>query len=377
VLIPQPDLLIVDDDPANLDVLGAVLRDQRCKVRVALSGSLGIEAARHQPPELMILDVRMPVMDGYETCTRLKADPVLADIPVIFVSALDDPLDKVKAFEVGGSDYLTKPFNAQEVQARVEHHVRLARLQRELAAQSQQMAEANLKLREVSILKANFAALLGHDLLAPLNFIGDLLKTLREERPVDNSALTEADNVFRRASRTVEDMAELYRSDAGQLAMEFTTVDPLMWVQRCALPYQLRAKAQGVEFQMAIPQKLPPIKGDPARLDSVLSNLLENAIKLTPKGGRIRLRAGTQVGEGLESGLRFLHIAVEDAGPGISAEDLPYVFDPFRQRSNVNSTKGIDLGLAVAQRVVAAHGGQILVQSRPKSGSAFTVLLPY
>jgi len=127
-----PDILIVDDTPDNVQLLGGILRDQGYKIRAALSGPLALQAAQHTAPDLVLLDISMPGMDGYEVCARLKRDEMLRNVPVVFISAMNEPVDKVKAFGVGGVDYITKPFNAEEVKARVRTHLRLRALQSEI-----------------------------------------------------------------------------------------------------------------------------------------------------------------------------------------------------------------------------------------------------
>src|SRR5471030_3229705 len=144
----QPaSILIVDDAPANLQVLAGMLKDRGYKVRPVHSGKLALLAARRDPPDLILLDINMPEMNGYEVCQHLKADPDLRGIPVIFISALNENLDKVKAFSMGGVDYLTKPFQMEELHARVETHLKLRRLQIELEETNERLAKANGELR--------------------------------------------------------------------------------------------------------------------------------------------------------------------------------------------------------------------------------------
>src|SRR5438309_3634472 len=140
----QPaSILVVDDTAANLQVLAGMLKDRGYKVRPVPSGKLALLAARKDPPDLILLDINMPEMNGYEVCEHLKADDKLEGIPVIFISALTEPLDKVKAFAIGGVDYLTKPFQMEELHARVETHLKLRRLQVELEAANARLAKAN------------------------------------------------------------------------------------------------------------------------------------------------------------------------------------------------------------------------------------------
>ena len=148
----QPaSILAVDDTPANLQVLAGMLKDRGYKVRPVPSGKLALLAAERDPPDLILLDINMPEMNGYEVCEQLKADEKLKGIPVIFVSALTEQLDKVKAFAIGGVDYITKPFQVEELHARVETHVKLRRLQIELEEINARLAKANGRLEELAV----------------------------------------------------------------------------------------------------------------------------------------------------------------------------------------------------------------------------------
>ncbi|WP_257312655.1 hybrid sensor histidine kinase/response regulator [Geothrix fuzhouensis] len=376
MLVPQGDILIVDDNAANLDLLGAVLREREYRVRAVPSGAMALEAARRHPPELVMLDVNMPGMDGYETCEAFKKEPVLARIPIIFISALDDPLDKVKAFRVGGRDYVTKPFSAEEVLVRVEHQVNLGRLQRELEIQNQNLLDANLKLKEVNTLKTNFTTMLVHDLRSPLTVLGLVLEKLRGGGVVRDDTLGKAEDSCTRIKNLLDEMLEIYRSDTGQIPMEFSEIHPAPWLAALLGQYHLRAASAGVEFQVAIPESLPVLRGDQLKLDRALVNLVDNAFKFTSRGGAVRVEAGIEFGSGVEAGLRFLRLSVIDTGRGIPAGDLPFIFDPFRQTERSDASQGVGLGLAIVQRLVAAHRGQIRAQSQVGFGSNFSILLP-
>ncbi len=145
-----PDVLIVDDSPSNLEVLSRMLRERGYRFRVANGGRRAIASAQAQPPDIVMLDITMPEMDGYEVCELLKKDPRTGEVPVIFISALDDALDKVRAFRVGGADYVSKPFQVEEVLARIDHQLRIARLQEDLARQNRELAAKNERLLELS-----------------------------------------------------------------------------------------------------------------------------------------------------------------------------------------------------------------------------------
>jgi two-component system sensor histidine kinase/response regulator len=376
MLVPPADLLLVDDNPANLDVLSRLLRQHRHRVRMVTSGALGLAAMRMQLPELLLLDVNMPGLDGYETCQAIQLETQLAVVPVIFISALDDPLDKVKAFQVGGRDYITKPFSPEEVLARVEHQVCLRRLQRDLERQNEALLDANLKLKEIQVIKANFTAMLVHDLRSPLTSVGLVLELMKAGSPVGAPVILQAEQSFARVAGLLDEMLELHRSEHAELPLKTHPFEPSPWLARIGALFAVRAEAAGIQFQQNVPPGLPAVQGDLGKLERVLHNLLDNALKFTPRGGAIRLEAGLEHGCGVEAGLRFLRIAVIDTGRGIPAEELPFIFDPFRQVERRDAQKGFGLGLAIIQRLVAAHRGQIRAQSQVGFGSSFTVQLP-
>ncbi len=176
-----PNILVVDDTPANLELLSGMLKGRGYKVRAAVSGKLALQAARNDPPDLILLDINMPEMNGYEVCAELKSDDKLKDIPVIFLSALTETMDKVKAFGIGGVDYITKPFQFEEVEARVETHLELRR-------QKSRLQESYNELGELKKLRDNLVNLLIHDLRPPLTSICDQLELVKEKERTAMSA---------------------------------------------------------------------------------------------------------------------------------------------------------------------------------------------
>jgi diguanylate cyclase (GGDEF)-like protein len=182
---PKGDILIVDDNPINLDLLSGMLLDRGYRVRVATNGRRALSAARSAIPDLVMLDINMPEMDGYEVCRQIKLDEQTRDIPVIFISALDNALDKVKAFQTGGADYVTKPFQFEEVLARIEIQLKISRLQREMERKNEELEQSNLQLE-----RAN-------RMLRALSYL-DGLTGIANRRHFEESL----DQEWRRASRT-------------------------------------------------------------------------------------------------------------------------------------------------------------------------------
>lgn len=171
----QSEVLIVDDTTADLELLSGLLRERGCAVRAAVNGELALQAVRNSPPDLILLDVRMPGLNGFQVCAELKADDALKEIPVIFLSALGETIDKVQAFYSGGADYITKPFQIEEVEARVE-------TQLELRRRSRRLQQAFGKLKESEARRDELAHLLAHDLRSALRGLGDSLEAVRSDK---------------------------------------------------------------------------------------------------------------------------------------------------------------------------------------------------
>jgi two-component system, sensor histidine kinase and response regulator len=368
------NVLLVDDQPANLEVLSKVLSDQGYRVRAVTSGARALESAKLLPPECILLDVAMPEMDGFATCRALRAVPELEAVPVIFITAFDDTEHKVQAFRAGGRDYVAKPFQAEEVLARVETQVHVGRMERELREHNVRLTQANAQLEQLNAMRARLSAMLVHDLKSPLTVIGTALSGEVEHDP---ELLMHARGSYDKILRLVQELLELYRSQHLSSEIEKKPIDLYDLAEAALSAARHPARQRGVELVMQQLSSMPPIMGDPEKLDRVLANLLENAIKYTPTGGSVSLRLGTERGTGVEEGVTFAMLSVVDTGPGIPPEDLPYIFDPYRQRDTQKSERGsVGLGLSIVRRLVANHSGQVHVHSRVGVGSEFRVLLP-
>lgn len=377
-LIPDPvaTILIADDQPMNLSVLSGMLQERGYHVRAVTNGRKVLEAARVRLPDLIMLDITMPEMDGYQACAELKADPLLASVPVIFISAHDQPLDKVQAFHAGGADYVAKPFHVEEVMARVEHQLRILRLQRDLTAQNTALLEMNLKLQEIDQLKASFTAMLVHDLRSPLTAVGLMLDGTAETGLVDRSLLAQGSAHIGKALTFLNDLLDVYRAEAQGMTLQEGSVDCALLLESLVESYRPQARRAGVALELRMESHVPVIHGDAIKLERVFANLLSNALKFTQTGGTITLLAAAIEGWGVEVGTRWLQVAVEDTGRGIAADRISFIFDPYHQALKSDAATGTGLGLAIVARIVAAHRGRVQVQSREGVGSRFTVLLP-
>lgn len=358
------DILIVDDTPANLTLLGGILRGQGYKVRPVTSGKMALEAAESQPPDIILLDVTMPGLDGYEVCARLKTDPRLASIPVLFISALTDPLDKVKAFEAGGLDYVTKPFSGQEVCARVHTHLTLRRLQLDLLRKYDE-------LRDLQAMRDSLTHMIVHDLRAPLTGISGYLQLLK----LGANRFSEKDNLHvnnalastGRMVEMISSLLDVNRLESGEMPLE---------KKECDLS-QLASEATSSLGGLTLNRNVTIESGgqvlarcDPEIIRRVVANLVGNALKFTPASGAVTV--GVLYRDGVP------RIEVRDTGCGISAEYLGKVFDKFTQVEARKEHKmySTGLGLTFCKLAVEAHGGAIAVDSVVGEGSRFHFELP-
>jgi two-component system sensor histidine kinase/response regulator len=365
------NVLLVDDQPGNLAVLSKLLSDAGYKVRAVGSGERALEAARSGVPDCVLLDVAMPGMDGYATCAAFQADAALADVPIVFLTAFDDAAHKVQAFRAGGRDYISKPFQVEEVLARVGVQMHLARLERTLRDQNARLVDANTKLTEVYDLKARLTATLVHDVRSPLTVIGAIL-----QGPIDAEALDDAREAFRKINGMLSEMLELYRTERDRQPPNRASVDLLAALASVVSASRHVASAKRVDLRYSPPAKAITLVGDGGKLDRVFSNLVDNAIKFTPPGGVVELAVHLEEGEGVEAGLRFAVVTVTDTGPGIPAAELPYVFDPYRQGDAARQRGGFGLGLSIVQHMIAEHSGRVQVHSQVGVGTEFHVFLP-
>jgi two-component system sensor histidine kinase/response regulator len=369
-------ILIVDDQAMNLEALARLLKLRRYEPHTASSGPEALALAHATRPDLILLDINMPEMDGYETCTRLKSDETLKHIPVIFLSALGDSLDKVRAFQAGGADYVVKPFQVDEVAVRIAHQLQLVRLQRELEIRNRGLEEANLKLQELDRLKASFTAMLVHDLRSPLTVIGAALDTYDDSGRIPDRLRDQAGQAFDKLRTMLTEVLEVFRGEGGGMSLHMEQADPKELALRTLAGVDVNARNKGVELRIEVERAPSTVRVDAAKLERALGNLLTNAIKFTEPGGRVSLGLSITEGQGVEEGLHWATFTVKDTGRGIPPEQLPYIFDPYRQVAPVDADLGFGLGLAIVQRIVAAHQGRLTVQSQVGVGTGFTIALP-
>lgn len=359
-------ILVVDDTPENLKLLENLLQAKGHRVLAFPNGRLALGAAKRKPPDLILLDVMMPEMDGFEVCEALKADETLKEIPVLFISALDEPSEKIKALAAGGVDYVTKPFNEEEVHARIDTQLELRRRRRELQ-------EAYNQLRTLETLRDNLTHMVVHDMRSSLSVIMGGLELLREELP-DDPDIYETHEMSEQATQDLTRMCngllDISRLEAGQMPVRAELIDLSTVLSEVLKSVKTRAQQASV----AINNEVEPVEisADKDLLQRVLDNLLTNAIKYTPTGGSVTIRATRDASD--------VRIEVADTGQGISPEHNEKIFEKFGQLDVKEQGKrpkhSAGLGLTFCRLAVEAHGGTIGVDSTPGEGSVFWLILP-
>jgi two-component system sensor histidine kinase/response regulator len=370
------DILIVDDKADNLRLLSAMLLNQGYHVRKALNGQMALMAAQKVPPDLIFLDINMPGMDGYTCCRTLKQDAKTQDIPVIFISALNETFNKVKAFEVGGVDYVTKPLQEQEVLARMRNQLTIAgqRKALEQEIERRQAIEQELKMANENLEAFNYSV--AHDLknhLAAVYGTSDLLLTFYGEE-----LNQEVKSFITRIFDASKNMDEVLKS---LLLLSVGTYDCITdeLVDLSALATQILHYFQQMEPERQVEVSIEPIEaygmtqGNRGLLKVVLENLLGNAWKYTAKTENARIEFGVisdqnEAGSG-ENTSNLIYF-VRDNGAGFDMAKAQDLFKPFK-RLHHQEFKGTGIGLSTVQRIIDCHKGNIWYEAAVNQGATF------
>ncbi|ALG67014.1 sensor histidine kinase [Beggiatoa leptomitoformis] len=362
-----PNILIVDDVPANVGILFEFLSENGFEVLVARNGENALQIAESIHPNLILLDIMMPGIDGFETCQYLKANPKTADIPVIFMTALADTVDKIKGLELGAVDYVTKPFHQEEVLARINTHLTIRQLQQQLEINNAELAAKNRALHEKNSELDAFAHTVAHDLKNPLSAIIGLTDLLLNT----NTQLSpQALNYLKIMFKTGEKMVDIINGLLllARISKEQVQQEPLnMQVIVESVQHRLMQLFLSHQGQIILPERWETAVGYPQWVEEVWANYMSNALKYGGKPPCLEL-GSTREGN-------FVRFWVKDNGNGLTAEAQSKLFAAF-SRVTTGTEEGHGLGLSIVQRIINKLGGEIGVESELNKGSTFYFTLP-
>lgn len=357
-------VLVVDDMPANLRLMAGILKVAGYEVETAASGTEALQRLGESAPDVVLLDIMMPELDGFEVCRRIKCDPANAHVPVVMVTALQETADRVNALEAGADDFLTKPVDEVEVVARVKSLVRIKR-------QRDALDQAYRDLQRTEALRDNLVTMLVHDLRTPLTGILAPLQMLASDDfgqlDAEQRELVEmcTQNSYGLLD-LVNQLLDINRLESGALKPDRRWVDLKTIIDGAVRQVQPLLLARSDTLTTELSPELSRVYADSDLLKRVLVNLLGNAIKFTPMESSIRVTA-TPLPEGVVS------LAVSDNGPGIPVADQERVFEKFAQvearREGHKLSTG--LGLTFCRLAVETHDGRIWVDSTAGEGSTF------
>jgi signal transduction histidine kinase len=355
------DILIADDAPANLKVLSEILRLEGYKVRPVLNGTQALEVAALQKPDLILLDIMMPDINGYEVCKRLKSSPELAEIPVIFISALSDTESVIQAFAVGGVDYVSKPFKAEEVKVRVSTHLKIRQQSKEL--------------QQLNATKDKLFSIISHDLRGPCGNFSQVLDLLSEDLIFNDPLKARLVEELRSTSKSVmyllDNLLNWSRSQSKRIV-----IDPQDVIINLAVMESIRllkpianSKQISLEF---VASKVYTVFVDSNSLSLIFRNLLSNAIKFTNPNGKIIVSVEDADDEG------WVRISVNDNGIGMSEEAMNRLFKPSQHFTTygTGNEKGSGLGLLLVKDFIEYNNGTLTVSSTQNQGTTFSFTLP-
>ena len=358
-------ILVVDDSPDNLFLVQTLLEDEGYEVWLAEDGFSAIEQIEKDPPQLVLLDVMMPEMDGYEVTRRIRGRENLPFIPILLITAYDQS-SVVTGLDVGADDFIRKPVEVEELLARVRSLLRLKHSVDEREQMSRQ--------------REDFVSRLTHDLRTPLVAADRMLSLLRQgalgelSREMED-ALTTMKRSNQNLLQMVNTLLEVYRYEAGSKQLTFGSFDFHELLDEAITSLKPLAEEKNLDLKIELGDREPTvrIKGDRLEWQRVFINLLGNAIKFTDSGF-VAMRFHLETDTSVEPPRQWAIVSVRDSGPGIAEDTLATLFDRFRQGHHKRA--GTGLGLHLSRTIVEAHGGTISVDSQLGEGSTFTVRLP-
>lgn len=379
-------ILVVDDTAENISVLSPTLEREGYKVLVALNGQTAIERAKLGQPDLILLDIMMDGMDGFETCTKLKEINETKEIPVIFMTALADTEEKVKGFRTGAVDYVTKPYQAEEVLARVKTHITISTLQKKLveanATLEQKVRErtadlekAKIKAEQSEKLKSEFLAQMSHEVRTPINGIVAAISFIEDDCQSDNQQTKEDFALIKRGSerliRTIDLIMSVSQLQSGTCDIheeKFNLFSDIL--QNLYVHFKSETEKKQLDFLIKNNSSNPIITCDLDFAENIFRQLIDNAINFT-QSGSIEINL-------LNDSENNLLVEIKDSGIGMSEDYLPKMFEPFSQEDSGLTRKyeGVGLGLTLVKLLCERTNLDLKYQSKKNIGTTFLVKFP-
>jgi len=356
-------ILIIDDTADNISLLTKLLEKNHFKVAAANNAKDGLKIAEKLQPNLILMDIMMPEIDGYQACVKLKDQSSTQSIPVIFVSAKSSIEDIIKAFQSGGVDYINKPFFEDEIIARINTQIKIQNLNNNLI-------ESRNKALEASQAKSNFLANMSHELRTPMHGILSFARmginryenlTPEEHLKYYSTIKISADRLMKQ----INNLLDLAKLEAGKMEMEFINANFMKVVDQCVKEQEARLQELEIEIKRTSTLKNEIFTFDVTRIAQVITNLLSNAIKFTDKIKVINIDVLLE-----EQGQhQFVTLSIKNYGANIPEKELAIVFEKFKQSSEqINYADGTGLGLAICKEIIQAHNGKIWLDNHHDHG---------
>ena len=367
-------ILVVDDNPATLYATGRVIRAAGFGVLEADTGAAAVTAATTQPVDLVVLDIDLPDLDGYEVCRQIRATPESSTVRVVYLSAtFVDDSHRVEGFEAGADAFLTHPVEPMVLVATIRSLLRTRAIELQLEGLLQREREVREQAERANRSKDEFLATLSHELRSPLNAIIGWAEVARLRATSDDvrQALRVVVRNARFQTQLISDLLDVSRITLGKMELSKETIDIAELVSTTVESLRSMAEEAGVTVDLDVQKGIGPLEADPVRVQQMISNLLSNAMKFSVAGGKIRI--------GVRREADNVVLTVSDDGRGIESTMLPLLFDRFWQEdtSSKRTHSGLGLGLAIVKHVALMHGGSVRAESAGLGkGAQFTVTLP-
>ncbi len=366
-------VLVVDDTEANVDILLKTLDDEY-EVVVAIDGKTALELINKNKPDIILLDIMMPGIDGYGVCERLKKNPKTENIPIIFITGRHEIESKTKGFELGAIDYITKPFEILEVKARVKTQLSLMLAKKELTNQNEILEEKVQELIKMNDLKNSFIGMLAHDLRSPLSVICGLTQIIHSKKgDIPPEKIEKHSTMIYSSSKRmlslINNLLDVSMIESGHLKLDLKLNSLNKLVQERVELFEYQAKKKGIEiFRSFI--EVEEFLFDQHYISQVVDNLVSNAIKFSEPNKNIYVSINYSDGK--------VKVSIKDEGPGISQSDQNNLYMPFGKLSAepIGGENSTGLGLSIAKKVIETHKGTISVESELGKGTTFSFSLP-